>query len=143
MITIGPRTSNLGPRASFARGLGGPGLSLILRREHRPEERERLDAVRGVVRTGVDAARLGVLHAEIAAGRLLLRGRNHARRPLRIRHLDGERVEVEIAVRAVSYAQAAADTPILDDDFHRVAAPDRADRTPDHAQGIAARAARG
>src|SRR3954465_7543412 len=52
------------------------GLRLILRAEHAGEERERLDPVRRVVRAGVDAARLLVLHAEVAAGRLLFRARD-------------------------------------------------------------------
>src|SRR3954471_16034005 len=114
------------------------GLRLILRAEHAGEERERLDPVRRVVRAGVDAARLLVLHAEVAAGRLLFRARDQASRLRRIGHLHRERVQVEVSVRAVAGAQAAPDAPVLDDDLHRVAAADRADRAPDHAQRIAA-----
>src|SRR5579859_1586078 len=47
-------------------------------------------------------------------------------------------MHVDIAVRTILRAQAATDAPILDDDFQRIAPPNRADRTPHHAQRVAA-----
>src|SRR5688572_369504 len=48
----------------------------------------------------------------------------------------------DVSVRAIARAQAATDAPVLDDDLERVPPPNRSDRTPDHAQRIAALAAR-
>ena len=47
-------------------------------------------------------------------------------------------MQVDVAVRAVLGAQAAADAPVLDDHFERIAAADGAHRTAHHAQRIAA-----
>ena len=94
--------------------------------------------------TRVDAARLLVLHAQVAAGRLLPRRTRSCRDGCAGSALvDLERVHVQVAVGTVARAQAAADAPVLDDDLERVAPADRADRTADHAQRIAALAARG
>ena len=49
---------------------------------------------------------------------------------------------VDIAIRAILGAQAAADAPVLDDDLARLVAADRAHRAADHAIGVEARAAR-
>ena len=59
------------------------------------------------------------------------------------RPLHRERMHVDIAVRAVLGAQAAADAPVLDDHFQRIAPPDGAHRAAHHAQRIAALAAGG
>src|SRR5262249_42067236 len=80
-------------------------------------------AVGGVVRAGVDAARLAVqLAALVARRRLLLDHRHHAARLLVLDLLLGrERVHVDVAVRTVLGALAAADAPVLDDDLARLA----------------------
>ena len=80
-------------------------------------------AMRRIVRARVHAARLGVLHAQVATRRLL---------PVT------ERMQVQVAVRAVADAEAAADAPVLDDDLHRAAPADRPDRTAHHAERIPA-----
>src|SRR5947208_4191238 len=140
---LAPRTSRLRARPSFARCLGRTRPLPIFHRGHRPEERERLDAVRGVVRARIHAARLRMFHAQIATGRLLPGRRDHPVRLLRIGDLDLERVQVEVAVRTIPNAEAATDAPVLDDDLHRVAAPDRSHGAANHAERIAARATRG
>ena len=56
---------------------------------------------------------------------------------------DRERMQVDIPVGAVVRAEAAADAPVLDDDFERVAAANRAHRASDHAERVAALAAGG
>ena len=50
-------------------------------------------------------------------------------------------MHVDVAVGTVVGAQAAADAPVFDDDLQRVAPPDRADRTADHAERVATLAA--
>src|SRR5262249_53675921 len=52
-----------------------------------------------------------------------------------------EGMQVDVAVRAVAGAQAAADAPVFDDDFERIAAAGGADRTADHAERTKAIAA--
>jgi len=37
-----------------------------------------------------------------------------------------ERVQIDVSVRAIARAEPAADAPILDDDFERIAAANRA-----------------
>jgi len=46
---------------------------------------------------------------------------------------DGEWVQVDVAIRTVVGAEAAANAPILDDDFERVPAADRTHGASDHA----------
>ena len=57
---------------------------------------------------------------------------------LRVIGLRGERMKVDISVRAIFRAQAAPDAPILNDDLQRIAPADRSDGTAHHAQRIAA-----
>src|SRR5688572_10967806 len=102
------------------------------------KERQRLNAVRRIMRARVDTARLGVLDAQIAAGGLALRDLQLAGRLCRIGHGGLEGVQRQVAVRAIVGAEAAADAPVLDDDLERVATPNRSDRTADHAERIAA-----
>src|SRR5207244_3106225 len=54
----------------------------------------------------------------------------------------GDAVHVDITIRAVLRALAAADAPVLDDDLARAAAADRVDRAADHAVRVEARPAR-
>src|SRR6185295_15515195 len=82
-----------------------------------PEELGGLDALERVVWAGVHAGRLVVLPAQVAGGRLLAHHRLLLARPVGIVALDHERVEVDVAVRALGGAQAAADAPVLDDDL--------------------------
>src|SRR4051812_16491733 len=105
--------------------------------------------MRGIMRTCVDAARLGAVSAEVAGCGLLLGDGCFFRRyfwqcQAARRRIHGhlERMHADIAVRAVLRAQPAANAPILDDDFERITTADRTYRTPDHAQRIAALTAR-
>ena len=54
-----------------------------------------------------------------------------------------ERMQINVAVRTILRAKAAADAPIFDDNFERVAPPNRADRAANHTQRITALAATG
>src|SRR6516225_10397175 len=54
-----------------------------------------------------------------------------------------ERMQIDIAVRAIARAETAADAPILDDDFERIAAANRSDRATNHAKRVAALSATG
>jgi hypothetical protein len=53
-------------------------------------------------------------------------------------HLDGERMQIYVSVRAVIRTQAASDAPILNNHFQGVSAADRSYRATHHAQWIAA-----
>src|SRR5229473_423033 len=106
--------------------------------EHVGKKRARVDAMRGVVRAGVDAARFFQVRAEIARSRFLLDRRLLVPGSLRIVDHHFEGVQIDVAVRTVLRAEAAADAPILDDDFQRIAPSNRTDRTADHAEWIAA-----
>ena len=100
-----------------------------------------IHAMRGIVRTGVHAAGLGMVVAQVA-GRSLHPGAGDF--PARVRGIvefDWEWMQVDVAVGTIVGAQAAADAPVFDDDFERVAAADGADGASDHAQRIAALAA--
>ena len=107
------------------------------------EEHRRIDAVRSIVRTGIDATGLRVLGTEIAARSFQPGARYHAARLRGVVDLHRERMHINVAVWTIAGALAAADAPILDNDLHRVAAANGADRTTDHAQRIAATAAGG
>jgi hypothetical protein len=101
-----------------------------------------IDAMRGVVRTGVDAAGFFEVSAEIARRCFLLDDCFLAAGPLGIvgHHLEG--MKIDVAVGTVTRAKTAADTPVFDDDFERITAANRAYWAANHAQRIAALAAR-
>src|SRR5215469_4554299 len=109
--------------------------------EHLAEELAWIHAVRGVVRAGVDAARLFQVRAEVAGSCLLLDRRFLPAGIFGIVGKNFERVQVDVAVRAIASAQAATDAPVLDDDFERIAAANGPHRAADHAEGVAALAA--
>src|SRR5687768_3109441 len=101
------------------------------------EELQRLDAMERVVRAGIHARGLRVVAAEIARRGLLADHRLAPAGVLGILALHGERVQVDVAVRALVGAEAAADAPVLDDDLERVLmAADRADRAAHHAERV-------
>src|SRR6202040_2095038 len=105
------------------------------------KEFSRLHSVSRVVRTSVDAAWLRKVGTKIARRRLLL---HHGLLPgLRVGQIRRyvERMHVDIAVRAIFSAEAAADAPIFDDYFQRIPASDRSHRATDHAKRIEALAA--
>ncbi len=106
------------------------------------EERQRLDADGGVVRARVHARRFLELPTQIAGRRLLADDGLLAARLQLVVGGDREGVHVDVPVGTALGAQAAADAPILDEDLERVATADRAHRAADHAERIAARAAR-
>src|SRR5215467_13099447 len=90
--------------------------------EHLPKELARIYAVRSVVRAGVDTTWLFQVRAKVAGSGFLLDHGFLATRTFRIVGEDFEWVQVDIAVGAITRAQAAADAPVLDDDFQRIAA---------------------
>ena len=94
--------------------------------------------MRGVVRARVNATRFRMIGAEIAGSGFLPYHRHLAPRCSGIIGFDGKRVQINVAVRAVFRAQAAADAPVFNDDFQRIAPADGADRTADHAKRVAA-----
>src|SRR6266566_4055107 len=97
--------------------------------------------MRCVVWTGVYAAGFLQVRAKIAGGCLLLDDRLLAAGILRIVRKNFEGMQIDIAVGAIPRAEPAADAPILDDDFERIAATDGANGAPDHAKRVAALAA--
>src|SRR3954469_14751993 len=116
-------------RLVFAHRLPRVLEQFFLREQRITEETFRVDALRGVVRTGINAARNRQLGAEVARVRLE-RGRFflldfHLRRdtfdlrfdlrPDLLRYV--ERMHVDVAVRTKLGAFPAADAPVLDDDF--------------------------
>src|SRR5712664_3560876 len=109
--------------------------------EHVCEKGARIDAVCGVVRTGVDAAWFFQVRAEIARRCFLLACRFFSAGSLRIINHHFERMQIDVAVRTILGAKAAADAPIFDDDFERMSPSNRADRAADHAERVAALAA--
>ena len=96
-----------------------------------------------IVRTCVNATRLRQVGAQIAGSGFLFYDRFGAAGMIGIFVHHLERMQIDIAVRTVACAQAAADAPILDDDFERIAAANGADRAAHHAERIAALPATG
>src|SRR6267142_1799048 len=95
------------------------------------------------MRTRVHAARLFQVCAQIARRSFLLDSCLLAARALRIVDHHFERMQVDVAVGTIPRTEAAADAPILDDDFERIAPSNRADGAADHAERIAALPATG
>src|SRR4029077_11152474 len=109
--------------------------------KHSGEEGARVDAMGGVVGTGIDATGFLQVGAEIAGRGFLFDDGFLAAGMVGIFGDDFEGMEIDVAVRAVARAKAATDTPVFDDDFEGIAAADGTDRTTDHAQRIPALAA--
>ena len=97
--------------------------------------------MRGVVRACVDAAWFFQVRAKIARSSFLSDGRFLAAAPLRIVNHHFERMQIYIAVGTILRTQAAADAPIFDNDFQRIAPANRTDGAADHAEWVAALAA--
>src|ERR1700693_1261285 len=96
-----------------------------------------IDAMSCVVRACVNTTGLGQIGAQVAGSGFLFSDCLGAAGSVGIFIQYLERMQIDMAVRAVARAQAAADAPILDDDFERIAAANRTHRTADHAQRIA------
>src|SRR5215813_11545723 len=92
----------------------------------------------GVMWTGVDAAWLFQVHAEIARSGFLLDNCFLATSIFGIVGHNPEEMKIDITVQTIANAEPAADAPILDDDFEQIAAANRADQAADHAKRIAA-----
>src|SRR5437879_12521 len=109
--------------------------------EHLAEKCARVDAMGGVMRTSIDTTGLFQVHAEIARRSFLLD--DSFLTPFLFWIVDHhfERMQIDIAVGTILRAEATADTPVLDDDFERIASANRADGAAHHAQRIAALAA--
>ena len=117
---------------------------LVLRFEGVAKKALWIDALGGVVRAGVDAARCGKLRAQVArvrfvSGDFFLVDLHRGRRAFGAFHFrlgfpnDLERMHVDIAVGTKLGAFAAADAPIFDDDLEIFFAADGADRALRHA----------
>src|SRR5204863_326546 len=91
-----------------------------------------------IVRTRVYATGLGVIMAEITRCCLDARAGNFPSRMRGIVEFHRERMEVDIAVRAVVGAEAASDAPVFNDDFEGISAADRTYGAAHHAQRVAA-----
>jgi hypothetical protein len=83
------------------------------------------------------------MRAQIAGCCFLFDGRFFAAWTFGIIGHHFEWMEIDISVRTIARAESAADAPIFDDDFERIAPSNRADRTSNHAQRIAALPATG
>src|SRR5690242_7436687 len=90
----------------------------------------------GVMGTGVNAAGLLLVRAEIARCGLGVHLWNLFARMSDVLHGNVERMHVDVAVWAVVGAKTAADAPVFDNDFQAVSATDGADRAADHAKRI-------
>ena len=90
-----------------------------------------------VMRAGIDAAGFGVVMTQVTRCSFYVHAGDLPARMSGIVQFDGKRVKIDIAIRAVVGAQAAANTPVLDDDFEGVTSADGADGASNHAQGIA------
>src|SRR6202162_3363523 len=97
-----------------------------------------IDAMSCVVRACVNTTGLGQIGAQVAGSGFLFYDCLGAAGTIGIFIQYLERMQIDIAVRAVARAQAAADAPILDDDFERIAAANGADRAAHPAEGVAA-----
>src|SRR5229473_2641777 len=107
-----------------------------------PEESSRIHAMRCVVRACVYATRLFQVRTEVAGGRLLLDDGFFAAGVLGIVREHFEGMQVDVAVGAIARTEAAADAPVLDDHLEGIATANGPDGAADHAEGIAALAAR-
>src|SRR5580692_5062376 len=94
---------------------------------------QRVHAMGGIMRAGVHATRLFMIQAEITRCRLHLDAGNPLSRIGNIINLDWERMHIDISIRTVVGALAAADTPVLNNHFERIAPANRSHRTADHA----------
>src|SRR3974377_2185953 len=105
------------------------------------EEFARVDAVCGIMRARVDAAGFLQVGAKVARGGFLLDDGFFAAWIFEVVDANLEWMKIDVAVGAVARAKAAADAPIFDDDFERIAPADSADGAADHTERIAALAA--
>ena len=91
----------------------------------------------GVVGTGIDAAGFFQVGAEIAGGGFLLDNGFLAAGIFEIVDTHIEGMKIDVAVRAVARTEAAANAPVFDDDFERVAAANGAHGAANHAERVA------
>src|SRR5271157_1635264 len=88
------------------------------------KEFARVDAVRGVMGTGIDAARLVIIEAEIACGGLVLQLRDLVPGLREVFRLHLEWVHIDVPVWAVAGAQSTSDAPVLDHHLQAALAAD-------------------
>jgi hypothetical protein len=105
------------------------------------KEFSRIHAMRRIVRTGIDATRLGILGTQIARSSFLLHHRLFVAGRCRIFRHHVKRMNVDISIGAILGAQPTSNAPILDNHFERIAAANGAHRATDHTQWIQALAA--
>src|SRR3974390_3186202 len=96
--------------------------------ENLSKERAWVHAMCRVVRAGIDATRLFQVRAKIAGRGFLFDDGFLPPHLLGIvgHHFEG--MKVDVAVGTITRAKAAADAPVFDDHFERMAAADGADR---------------
>jgi hypothetical protein len=111
--------------------------------EHFSKECFWIHAMRGIVRAGIDAAWFLQVRAKVAGSSLLLDDRFFAAGMFGIVGHHFERMQIDVAVGTVVRAQSAADAPVLNDDFERIAPTYRSHGAANHAERIAALAATG
>src|SRR5215467_4232721 len=85
--------------------------------EHFSKKGFGIDAMRCIVGAGVDATWFFQVRAEIAGSGFLLDDRFLAAGIFGIVGKNFKRMQIDVAIRAVARAEAAADAPILDDDL--------------------------
>src|SRR5690348_10892070 len=91
-----------------------------------------------IVWTRIDTARLRMVVAEIARCSFL-----HRRLLTDASCRSRELVEVDVSIRTVIGTESASHAPVFNNHFKGIAAANRSHGTADHAEGIAALAARG
>ena len=94
-----------------------------------------------IMRAGIDATGFLMVVTQIARSCFYARAGDLASWHYRVVEFHRKRVQIDVAIRAIARAEAAADAPVFDNNFQRVPPADRSHRATDHAQGIAALAA--
>jgi len=94
--------------------------------------------VSGVVRAGIDATRLGMVVAQITGSSFDTDSGHFVSGMAGVIKFGGKGMKIDISVRTISGAEAAAYAPVFDDDLEGIAAADGTNGASDHAERIAA-----
>ncbi len=92
--------------------------------------------MRGIVRASVHTTRFRVIQAQVTRRSFDLHSRHSSARVVWIVHLHWEWVHIDVPIRTIVGALAAANAPILNDHFERVSTANRTDGTADHAKRV-------
>jgi hypothetical protein len=107
-------------------------LSARIDPHHCIKKCSRVNAVCSVMRARINTTRLLQMRAQIARRGLLLNHSLLSPRPLQVLHHHIEWMQIDISIRTIPRAQAATDAPILNNDFQRIPAANRAHGTAHH-----------